>query len=229
MATKTKEPEEFEGVLEAGHWDYSMSPCIDKIAPALVAAQAEMPNPQVDGVNPHFRSKYATLGNVLKTAQPIMAKNGLALIQGGDGGNGTAVLETLILHKSGQWIRNRIPIVADKATSQGFGSALTYFRRYMAMAALGMAPEDDDAETATGRGRAASKPPVDPGLTEDQKTIKAILTRTAEKAGIAGVPQKRREQILEALGFNRDTVKTLDAATLYEEAMDSEIKAMSGK
>jgi hypothetical protein len=125
---------------------------------ALSAFQAECEAPKKLSTNPHFQSKYANLEEVLETARKPLAKHGLALLQFPCGGSqGSVGVATMLTHKSGQWVRAAVAFPIEKSSPQGAASAITYARRYSAMAALGMAPEDDDAEAAEGRGSAAAK------------------------------------------------------------------------
>lgn len=115
---------------------------------ALSAAQAEMGHAVAkDRTNPHFKSAYATLGAVLEVAMPVLSKHGFALLQYREGDN----LITELGHKSGQCVRTSYPLEPVKKDPQGWGSAMTYARRYQAMALLGLAPEDDDGNEASQR------------------------------------------------------------------------------
>jgi len=103
--------------------------------------------------NPHFRSKYADLGNVMDACLPALNEAGIALIQPtGEDEHGRYV-ETILIHgESGEQLTCRVPLIVSKNDMQGYGSAVTYARRYGLMAMAGIAPEDDD-------GNAASKAP----------------------------------------------------------------------
>lgn len=120
----------------------------DKIAKALVGFQADMENVTKDAVNPFFKSKYATLENILTAAKPHLAKHGLAVVQLPDGDQ----LRTIIVHESGQSIEASATLHIKDQTPQAQGSAITYMRRYALSAALGIATEEDDD------GNEASKP-----------------------------------------------------------------------
>ena len=114
---------------------------IDKIAPAILAAQKETKNPKRTSVNPFYNSKYAPLNEVLEI-RAIYNKHGMSILQDIDA-NGC--VSTMILHESGQWVQQdgmRLPL--DKQTAQGAGSAVTYGRRYTLEAMTGTASEDDD-------------------------------------------------------------------------------------
>lgn len=126
---------------------------------ALAKAQAEMGKAIKDSNNPHFRSKYADLGNVIDAAMPALNKHGIAVIQPlvkTDDGYG---IETTLLHESGETISGGIvPLLIGKQDMQGLGSAITYARRYGLMTAVGIAPEDDDGNAAVASGPAKPFP-----------------------------------------------------------------------
>lgn len=132
---------------------------INELATAMAKAQMEIENASKNAANPHFRSKYADLAEVLNTVRPVFAKNGLAVIQSAGFDNGCASVETTIAHSSGQWISSTVSAPVSKQDAQGVGSALTYCRRYGLAAMAGIAQEDDDANAAVGGGqKPAAKP-----------------------------------------------------------------------
>ena len=134
------------------------SPEIDKLAAALSKAQGEVEGAAKDSTNPHFKSRYADLGNVIAAMREPFAKNGLSVHQGPRGTNGDLCLVTRVMHSSGQWIEDGgFPLMLDKANMQGLGSATTYARRYGLMSAAGIAPEDDDGNAAVTNDRPAGK------------------------------------------------------------------------
>ena len=122
------------------------------IAAALAAAQAEMGKALKQSNNPAFRSKYADLGNVMDACLPALNKNGIAVIQPTGADTEGRYVETILLHTSGQTLSCRVPLIVSKNDMQGYGSAVTYARRYGLMCMAGIAPEDDD-------GNAAAKAP----------------------------------------------------------------------
>lgn len=126
------------------------SESIANLAAALAKAQPLIEGAIKDKTNPHFRSQYADLGNVVDAIKPAIAKHGLSFIQRCHDNDLGAKIETIILHESGEWIScGIIAVPASKHDAQGFGSALTYARRYSLSAAFGVAPEDDDANAAS--------------------------------------------------------------------------------
>lgn len=122
---------------------------MQQIATALVKAQLAFAPALKSSTNPHFKSRYADLAACVEAVIDSLNANGIALIQRThDSDNGVAV-ETLFVHESGETISGGIlHVPAAKHDPQGYGSALTYARRYSLMAACGIAPEDDDANAA---------------------------------------------------------------------------------
>jgi hypothetical protein len=122
---------------------------MQKIATAFVKAQLAFAPALKSSTNPHFRSRYADLAACVEAVIDALNASGIAMIQRThDSDNGVAV-ETLFMHESGESISGGIfHVPAAKQDPQGYGSALTYARRYSLMAACGIAPEDDDANAA---------------------------------------------------------------------------------
>ncbi len=138
---------------------------ITELASAMASFQAEMSPVGKSANNPFFKSKYADLASVMKEAMPLTSKNGLAIVQfPGVAPDSTEVLYTQITHKSGQWMRSCMKLHLTKNDAQGQGSALTYAKRYAAMAALGIvADEDDDGNAASKAKTLPKKQPVSQG------------------------------------------------------------------
>jgi len=101
---------------------------MNELAKSLVKAQSAMNHAAKDAKNPHFKSAYSSLASVIDAVRPALNANGLAFVQK--------------LHTADHGV-----------IAQGFGSAISYGKRYGLQAALGIASEDDD-------GNAASKAPV---------------------------------------------------------------------
>ena len=121
------------------------SESIKNIAAALCKFQQECESPKKTANNPHFKSKYAPLEEIIKVATPTMAANGLSHFQSTSADGDSVVVTTVLMHTSGEFIESdplRLPM--GKATAQGAGSSLTYARRYSLCAILGIAAEEDD-------------------------------------------------------------------------------------
>lgn len=120
------------------------------IAMALSKAQSEYNKIVKDGENPFFNSKYATLGACIDATRDALAKNGIAIVQGSKVIDGKNVLETTLLHTSGEWISGEYLLTPTKAEPQPMGAAMTYARRYALCGMLNVASEDDDGNQAQG-------------------------------------------------------------------------------
>ncbi len=128
------------------------------IAAALVKAQKEFGPALKTSNNPHFRSKYADLAACVEAVVDALNNNGIYLMQLNEERENGICVQTVFIHESGEQISSGALFVpASKYDPQGFGSALTYARRYSLMAACGIAPEDDDANAAQA-SVAAAKP-----------------------------------------------------------------------
>lgn len=123
---------------------------IDKIAPALLAAQKEIGNASKDAKNPHFRNSYASLGSVIEAVKEPLNKHGIAIVQTLSEGKEGLHLSSRLLHTSGQWIEDTAFSPISKNDPQGVGSAVTYLRRYSLAALLCITQEDDDGNAASG-------------------------------------------------------------------------------
>lgn len=126
-----------------------MSTDIKDLASALAKAQGEMRNAAKSSDNPFFKSKYADLAECLNVVREPLAKNGLSVFQANEGIiDGKLAVTTLLMHSSGQYLKVTSSYPIQKNDAQGFGSTLTYARRYGLAAALGLAQEDDDGNAA---------------------------------------------------------------------------------
>jgi len=124
---------------------------IHEIAAALAKAQGEMGVALKDSANPFFKSKYADLASVWEACRAPLAKHEIAVVQSPSATGAIVALETLLIHKSGQWLRGTVTVTAKDDSPQAVGSAITYLRRYALQSFAGVAPADDDAEAATTR------------------------------------------------------------------------------
>jgi ribosomal protein L12E/L44/L45/RPP1/RPP2 len=128
------------------------TPIGPKIAAAFVKAQKAFGPALKSSTNPHFKSRYADLSACVEAVVDALNNNGIGLVQRCyDNANGVMV-ETVFVHESGEVLECGIlQVPASKQDPQGYGSALTYARRYSLMAACGIAPEDDDGNSASRR------------------------------------------------------------------------------
>lgn len=153
----------------------------EKIAPAFVKAKKEFGPALKDKTNPAFRSKYADLGACLEAVEDALLNNGIALIQETSEDATGVTVETVFLHESGESIRGgKLHVPAAKQDPQGYGSALTYARRYSVMAACGIAPEDDDGNAATKATQSVKNRPTDGAVLADAAAVQRVADVTMQ-------------------------------------------------
>jgi hypothetical protein len=153
-----------------------MSESISNIAKALSAFQANVKQPEKDGNNPHFRSKYVTLDGTVKAIHECAPEYGLTYSQMPVSTETGVGVVTLIMHSSGEFIEMEPFILPmDKKTAQGAGSATTYARRYSLSAAFGIVSDlDDDGNDASQY----SAPPQEEQISSKQVGLVKTLVKT---------------------------------------------------
>lgn len=115
---------------------------------ALAAAQGEIENAAKNAANPHFRSRYADLAEVLNTIRPVFSAHGLSILQATSYDGSLCSVVTTVAHKSGGYVSSTASCQPAKSDAQGIGSATTYLRRYGLAAMAGIAQEDEDGNAA---------------------------------------------------------------------------------
>ena len=176
------------------------SESIVQLARALTLAQKDMGKASMDSANPFFKSKYADLTSVWEACRKPLTDNGLSIVQtlGIAGVSEFQVLETILLHNSGEWISGILKLNPVKDDPQGYGSAITYARRYSLAAIIGVCPEDDDGEGAMKRQKAESKaepkakPVAKQFASSPSGVIKSSKEVDADGTGDVTVPQIRK-------------------------------------
>lgn len=146
------------------------SDSIKELASALSKAQGEIKNAKKDAKNSFFKNSYCTLESVREVVNPVFFKYGIAVVQFPC--DPAHSLKTVLIHESGEYMEEVMAVspvkVYDKdkegkpfgepyVTPQALGSAITYARRYALMGVAGIAPEDDDGESAMGRSTKPAK------------------------------------------------------------------------
>lgn len=125
---------------------------IGSLAVALAAAQAKFDKVVKGTTNTFFKSKYATLADVVDATRKGLAESKIAVVQEVSFAEALCSVTTMLFHESGQWMKGTIAVPVGKLDPQGVGSASTYARRYGLSAFVNVAADDDDD------GNAASKP-----------------------------------------------------------------------
>lgn len=155
---------------------------IAQLAAALAKAQGEIDDATKKGANPYFNSKYADLAAVRAVIREPLAVNDLAIVQLPKTLDGAVEVETMVIHKSGEYIAETLRMPVQKWDAHSIGSGITYARRYGLMAMLGIAAEDDDGNAATDR-------PTAPPSVQQKKTPEkdfGYLRKAADEATKTG-------------------------------------------
>lgn len=171
---------------------------------ALASAQMEMGRALKDSANPAFRSKYADLASVMDACMSALNKHGICVMQPTGEDDAGRYVKTILAHVSGETVECRVPLIVQKNDMQGYGSAVTYARRYGLMSMAGIAPEDDDGNAA------AKAPPV----VEDRKPTTSDALRDAWRDGVEdslpanATPRQKAEAYAAAIIADFQTLKT---------------------
>ena len=130
---------------------------------ALAAAQAEMGRAVKDSNNPHFKTKYADLASVMDACMTSLSRHGIAVLQPPYDDETGRYVKTIFVHgETGETMEARTPLIVNKNDMQGYGSAVTYARRYGLMGMAMIAADDDDGNAATQAPPRQDAPRVDP-------------------------------------------------------------------
>jgi ERF superfamily len=154
------------------------SPTTDALDTALAKAQGEITVAVKDKINPHFKSKYADLASVAEVCRAVLPKHGISVTQWPvHSEDGRLHMVTRLAH-AGQWLQAEFSVPVQKQDAQGYGSAITYLRRFALAAATGVvADEDDDGNAAVTKP--ASKAASRDTYTALQDSLWACQTREA--------------------------------------------------
>ncbi len=191
------------------------------IALALAKAQAKMGPALKDSTNPAFKSKYADLSSVMAACMPALNENNIAVIQPTVDEDGQRYVMTILLHgPSGDRLECRVPLIVSKNDMQGYGSAVTYARRYGLMCMAGIAPDDDDGNAA------AKAPPHDEPRRQELPKSNHIgahqFLAMKDKMDDAGVTD---EQISKAYGVEHLEQMPIDIFQRVMKKLDATIAA----
>lgn len=124
------------------------------LAAALCAVQGELKPAIKQADNPFFKSKYVDLPGVWEAIRPLLAKNGLSVVQTFTASADGPTIVTTLMHKSGQWVSSELFLKPAKSDPQGVGSAITYGRRYALAAMVGVVADEDDDGNAASQAQA---------------------------------------------------------------------------
>lgn len=125
------------------------STSIENISKALCKAQSQMNNAKKSGSNPHFKSSYSKLSDIIDVAKAPLAENGIFFTQLPITEENRAGVETILIHESGERLSSKLLLPSTQQTPQAYGSAITYAKRYGLQSMLGIPSDDDDGQAAS--------------------------------------------------------------------------------
>lgn len=214
----------------------STSTSVAKIAAALVKAQQQFKavplNKTAEVVSKktgaRFTYKYADLAAVLEATVPALNANGILFTQHVVSRGGETVLETTLLHESGEYLSSMVVLpevgeAAQMTSVQAFGATITYMRRYTAVAILGIAAEEDtDAgelpEVTTKKsdnGNNGQKRDIGAEDEAIRRNLKVQIQQTLDKAVKDGkITQQQKAVTMSQIPLQRTSV---DLKRLLEE------------
>lgn len=143
---------------------------------AMLAVKAAAPALKKDATNPHFKSRYVTLDAIDDVIGPLLVEHGLvwATMPTATDSGAPALHYALTHVASGEKAVDTMPLLLDKPTMQGLGSAITYARRYALECVLNLvADEDDDGHSASSSPPPAAAASNGAASVKQQRLIKA--------------------------------------------------------
>jgi hypothetical protein len=175
-----------------------------EISSALVKAQKEFSPALKTSTNPHFKSKYADLSACVEAVMDALNNNGIMLMQQTHLCENGVIIETMFIHESGEQLSGgKLHVPSTKHDAQGYGSAMSYARRYSLMAACGIAPEDDDGNAASKTKTPAPIIPASPktdtlGLTDSELSHITDMAQAIKELVASGDAEVALDTVLEA-------------------------------
>jgi hypothetical protein len=186
-----------------------------ELSAAMALAFAKIEGAIKGKTNPAFGRKYADLAAVVDAIKPALSEHGLWFRQISHPADGGVCVETVIHHASGESLAcGPLFLPASKQDAQGFGSAMTYARRYSLMAAFGVPAEDDD-----GNGAVQSRPEPKPAQRIDNAEAALVLDSLRE-AAMSG---------LDALQARFKAIPTNDTKAAVWAKHQGELKAVAAQ
>lgn len=187
----------------------TMSDTIGKLGEALAKAQGEMELATKDSINPYFKSKYADLSSVWNTIREPLSKNGLSVVQQLISDPIAVAIRTVLIHSSGEWISSTIYIKPVQTTPQGFGSTVTYARRYALSAIVGVAPDDDDGNASVKRNNEEEVQEMNSHVSDISKQTNSIEQQKVLLLGkLIGKDKPFQTKVVDAKRWMSEQVKT---------------------
>lgn len=207
---------------EAHQFTFALEGDTQALFAAMAKAQASYEVAKKTSTNPHFKSKFAPLEEVISATHAGNAANGISVLQPMVSDQfGGMYLMTIVSHESGGCIKATVPL-GEVGSIQDLGSKVTYMRRYARSALLGIAADEDDDGNAASENKSTfvrKEPTVSSKSKSAMSKERADEVTTAAKdKGLTG--EQFRKVVYEQTGNkwadcdDNDAVKVLAALVL---------------
>ncbi len=175
---------------EAPQFTFTLEGDTQALFAAMAKAQTSYEVAKKTGTNPHFKSKFAPLDEVIAATHAGNAANGISVLQPMVSDQfGGMYLMTIVSHESGGCIKATVPL-GEVGSIQDLGSKVTYMRRYARSALLGIAADEDDDGNAASENKSTfvrKEPAVTPKAKSAMSKERADeVTATAKEKGMTG-------------------------------------------
>lgn len=189
------------------------SPTLGKLSAALSKAQGTMNNALKNKDNAFLKSTYSTLTAVWDACREHLCANELSIVQSPQIDGDNFILETMLIHSSGEYILSKTPMYPKDKSSQAQGSAITYARRYALSSIVGICPHEGSPEEDDGHYNSSK---VDlrkesPEATKNRffKTFEDVINLSKYFQLVKGDTEKLKTALANPVGF-RDHMRKLE-------------------
>jgi hypothetical protein len=201
-----------------------MSDEISQLATALAIAQGQIEDAVRDTKNNFYGSKYADLSSVRAAVRQPFADNGLSVAQFPRTVTGGIEVETVLLHKSGEFM-SEVLFMPTKHEPHPIGSGISYARRYALMSVANLAADDDDGNAAQAAKPAAKPAPTPAPVELDPAEVRrvAVAAKDAAEKGLDALNAFWRSLSQdERKLLTPEAIKDLKALAIASEKKDAE-------
>ena len=170
------------------------------LALALAKAQSEMTSAPKTGYNPHFKSTFSTLDDLIEASRKPLTKNGLSVTQYPDSSTEDTYLVTKLKHESGEEEVSRVRIhLKDNTDIQKLGSAISYLKRYVYASICGLSASEGEDD-----GNSVSAPPVSKPISEPYTVSFTAKTHPEAQKSSDCISEKQKNLLLAKMNQDLD-------------------------
>jgi hypothetical protein len=157
--------------------------------------------------NPHFRSRYADLAEVIDATNTLNRHEIAVMFSAPSELTDSVRIVIMFAHSSNQWQEGTLDVPLPAVTAQGLGSACTYGRRYLLSGMCNVASDDDDD------GNEASKPPAIGQRREERRPVEKPSPLVENRPIMQAIVAAMRAEAKELKLSDSDLVGCVKVAT----------------